>query len=108
MVCTSQRSKSIVKCWPISLFTIRKRSARSPRRRKQASAKADLNRERRAAVGVSLLSGAPLLLGTPMQALHELVQRAKSEIETAASLQALDAVRGTWLGKQGSLTEKIG
>ncbi|HLU06124.1 MAG TPA: phenylalanine--tRNA ligase subunit alpha [Woeseiaceae bacterium] len=42
-----------------------------------------------------------------MQALHELVQRAKSEIETAASLQALDAVRVTWLGKKGILTQRL-
>jgi phenylalanyl-tRNA synthetase alpha chain len=42
-----------------------------------------------------------------MQALHELVQRAKSEIETAASLPALDAVRVSWLGKKGILTQRL-
>ena len=42
-----------------------------------------------------------------MQALHELVQRAKSEIEAAASLPALDAVRVSWLGKKGILTTRL-
>jgi phenylalanyl-tRNA synthetase alpha chain len=42
-----------------------------------------------------------------MQALHELVQRAKSEIETAATLPALDAVRVAWLGKKGILTQRL-
>jgi phenylalanyl-tRNA synthetase alpha chain len=42
-----------------------------------------------------------------MQALHELVQRAKSEIETAATLPALDAVRVAWLGKKGTLTQRL-
>jgi phenylalanyl-tRNA synthetase alpha chain len=50
---------------------------------------------------------APLLLGTPMQVLHELVQRAKSDIETAATLSALDAVRVSWLGKKGILTQRL-
>ena len=42
-----------------------------------------------------------------MQALHELVQRARSEIETAATLPALDAVRVAWLGKKGTLTQRL-
>jgi phenylalanyl-tRNA synthetase alpha chain len=42
-----------------------------------------------------------------MQALHELVQRAKSEIDTAATLPALDAVRVAWLGKKGILTQRL-
>jgi phenylalanyl-tRNA synthetase alpha chain len=42
-----------------------------------------------------------------MQALDELVQRAKSEIETAATLSALDAVRVAWLGKKGTLTQRL-
>ncbi|MEX2124269.1 MAG: phenylalanine--tRNA ligase subunit alpha [Woeseia sp.] len=39
-----------------------------------------------------------------MQALDELVQRAKGEIDSAATLTALDAVRVAWLGKKGTLT----
>jgi phenylalanyl-tRNA synthetase alpha chain len=42
-----------------------------------------------------------------MQALDELVQRAKSEIETAATLSALDVVRVAWLGKKGELTQRL-
>jgi len=42
-----------------------------------------------------------------MQALDELVQRAKSEIDTAATLSALDAVRVAWLGKKGTLTQRL-
>ena len=42
-----------------------------------------------------------------MQALDELVQRAKSEIESAATLSALDAVRVAWLGKKGTLTHRL-
>jgi phenylalanyl-tRNA synthetase alpha chain len=42
-----------------------------------------------------------------MQALDELVQRATSEIETAATLSALDAVRVAWLGKKGTLTQML-
>ena len=42
-----------------------------------------------------------------MQALDELVQRAKSEIDSAATLAALDAVRVAWLGKKGALTERL-
>jgi phenylalanyl-tRNA synthetase alpha chain len=42
-----------------------------------------------------------------MQALDELVQRAKSEIESAATLAALDAVRVAWLGKKGTLTRRL-
>jgi phenylalanyl-tRNA synthetase alpha chain len=42
-----------------------------------------------------------------MQALDELVQRARSEIEAAATLSALDAVRVAWLGKKGALTQRL-
>jgi phenylalanyl-tRNA synthetase alpha chain len=42
-----------------------------------------------------------------MQALDELVQRAKSEIDSAATLSALDAVRVAWLGKKGALTHRL-
>jgi len=42
-----------------------------------------------------------------MQALDDLVQRAKSEIDTAATLSALDAVRVAWLGKKGTLTQRL-
>jgi phenylalanyl-tRNA synthetase alpha chain len=42
-----------------------------------------------------------------MQGLDELVQRAKSEIDTAATLSALDAVRVAWLGKKGTLTQRL-
>lgn len=42
-----------------------------------------------------------------MQALDELVQRAKSEIDTAATLSALDAVRVAWLGRKGTLTQRL-
>jgi phenylalanyl-tRNA synthetase alpha chain len=42
-----------------------------------------------------------------MQALDELVQRAKSEIDSAATLTALDAVRVAWLGKKGALTQRL-
>lgn len=42
-----------------------------------------------------------------MQELHELVQRAKSEIEAAADLSALDSVRVAWLGKKGALTQRL-
>jgi phenylalanyl-tRNA synthetase alpha chain len=42
-----------------------------------------------------------------MQALDELVQRAKSEIDSAATLAALDAVRVAWLGKKGAMTERL-
>jgi phenylalanyl-tRNA synthetase alpha chain len=42
-----------------------------------------------------------------MQVLDELVQQAKSEIETAATLSALDAVRVAWLGKKGALTHRL-
>jgi phenylalanyl-tRNA synthetase alpha chain len=42
-----------------------------------------------------------------MQALDELVRRAKSEIGSAATLAALDAVRVAWLGKKGVLTQRL-
>jgi phenylalanyl-tRNA synthetase alpha chain len=42
-----------------------------------------------------------------MQALDELVRRAKSEIGSAATLAALDAVRVAWLGKKGILTQRL-
>jgi phenylalanyl-tRNA synthetase alpha chain len=42
-----------------------------------------------------------------MQVLDELVRRAKSEIDTAATLSALDAVRVAWLGKKGTLTQRL-
>ena len=42
-----------------------------------------------------------------MEALDELVQRAKSEIDSATTLAALDAVRVAWLGKKGAMTERL-
>ncbi len=42
-----------------------------------------------------------------MQALSELVQLAQSEIDSAADLNALDAVRVTYLGKKGALTVRL-
>ena len=42
-----------------------------------------------------------------MEALDELIQRAKSEIDSAATLAALDAVRVAWLGKKGAMTERL-
>ncbi len=42
-----------------------------------------------------------------MQALNELVQLAKSEIDSAADLNALDAVRVSYLGKKGALTVRL-
>jgi phenylalanyl-tRNA synthetase alpha chain len=42
-----------------------------------------------------------------MQGLDELVQQAKSEIDSAATLAALDAVRVAWLGKKGALTQRL-
>jgi len=42
-----------------------------------------------------------------MRELHELVQRAKSEIDAAADLSALDAVRVALLGKKGALTQRL-
>lgn len=42
-----------------------------------------------------------------MQGLDELVQRAKSEIDTAVTVSALDAVRVAWLGKKGTLTQRL-
>ncbi|MBT8078947.1 MAG: phenylalanine--tRNA ligase subunit alpha [Gammaproteobacteria bacterium] len=39
-----------------------------------------------------------------MQALHELVEKAESDIGSAADLAALDAVRVSYLGKKGELT----
>jgi len=42
-----------------------------------------------------------------MQALNELVAKAASEIDSAADLKALDAVRVAFLGKKGALTERL-
>ncbi len=42
-----------------------------------------------------------------MQALNELVQTAGSEIDSAADLSALDAVRVSYLGKKGALTVRL-
>ena len=42
-----------------------------------------------------------------MQALSELVQQAESAIESAADLVALDAVRVSYLGKNGELTDRL-
>jgi phenylalanyl-tRNA synthetase alpha chain len=42
-----------------------------------------------------------------MQGLDELVQRAECEIDAAATLPALDAVRVAWLGKKGKLTQRL-
>ena len=42
-----------------------------------------------------------------MRALSELVQTAVSEIDTAADLAALDAVRVAYLGKKGGLTVRL-
>jgi phenylalanyl-tRNA synthetase alpha chain len=42
-----------------------------------------------------------------MQALDDLVERATSEIDSAGSLAALDAVRVSWLGKKGVLTRRL-
>ena len=42
-----------------------------------------------------------------MQALSELVQLAQSEIDSAADLNALDAVRVTYFGKKGALTVRL-
>jgi len=42
-----------------------------------------------------------------MQALSELVQLAQSEIDSAADLNALDAVRVTYFGKKGALTLRL-
>ncbi|MGH8166233.1 MAG: phenylalanine--tRNA ligase subunit alpha [Woeseiaceae bacterium] len=42
-----------------------------------------------------------------MQALDELVELAKGEIDSAVSLTALDAVRVAWLGKKGTLTLRL-
>ncbi len=42
-----------------------------------------------------------------MQALSELVQQAESAIDSAADLAALDAVRVSYLGKNGELTARL-
>ena len=42
-----------------------------------------------------------------MQALSELVQLAESEIDSVADLNALDAVRVSYLGKKGALTVRL-
>jgi len=42
-----------------------------------------------------------------MQALSELVQLAQSEIDSAADLNALDAVKVTYFGKKGALTVRL-
>ncbi len=42
-----------------------------------------------------------------MQALSELIQKAASEIDAAADLAALDAVRVSYLGKKGELTARL-
>jgi len=42
-----------------------------------------------------------------VQALDELVELAKGEIDSAATLTALDAVRVAWLGKKGTLTLRL-
>jgi phenylalanyl-tRNA synthetase alpha chain len=42
-----------------------------------------------------------------MQALSELIDRAASEIDAAADLAALDAVRVSYLGKKGELTARL-
>jgi len=42
-----------------------------------------------------------------MQALSELIDRATSEIDAAADLAALDAVRVSYLGKKGQLTARL-
>lgn len=42
-----------------------------------------------------------------MQALDDLVARATSEIDSADSPAALDAVRVSWLGKKGTLTQRL-
>lgn len=42
-----------------------------------------------------------------MQALDDLLDRATSDIDSADSLAALDAVRVSWLGKKGRLTERL-
>jgi phenylalanyl-tRNA synthetase alpha chain len=42
-----------------------------------------------------------------MQSVAELVQRAKSEIDSADTLAALDAVRVSYLGKKGLLTDRL-
>jgi phenylalanyl-tRNA synthetase alpha chain len=42
-----------------------------------------------------------------MQALDELVETATSEIDSAATLTALDGVRVAWLGKKGVLTRRL-
>ena len=42
-----------------------------------------------------------------MQAMSELVRLAQSEIDSAADLNALDAVRVTYLGRKGALTVRL-
>jgi phenylalanyl-tRNA synthetase alpha chain len=42
-----------------------------------------------------------------MQALDDLVARARADIDSADSLAALDAVRVSWLGKKGVLTGRL-
>ena len=42
-----------------------------------------------------------------MQALSELVQLAKSEIDSAANLTALDTIRVFYFGKKGALTIRL-
>jgi phenylalanyl-tRNA synthetase alpha chain len=42
-----------------------------------------------------------------MQALSELVEAAAAEIDAASDLAALDAVRVSYLGKKGKLTERL-
>ncbi|HZD53896.1 MAG TPA: phenylalanine--tRNA ligase subunit alpha [Woeseiaceae bacterium] len=42
-----------------------------------------------------------------MQSLDELLDRATSDIDSAESLAALDAVRVSWLGKKGELTQRL-
>ncbi|TFG41837.1 MAG: phenylalanine--tRNA ligase subunit alpha [Chromatiales bacterium] len=42
-----------------------------------------------------------------MQALSELIDQAASEIDAATNLAALDAVRVSYLGKKGELTERL-
>jgi hypothetical protein len=42
-----------------------------------------------------------------MQALSELVEAAATEIDAASDLAALDAVRVSYLGKKGKLTERL-
>ncbi len=111
------RSRSTARCWPTSPCTTSRRLAPSPKKRKPAS--------RRDVQPASVIAGknhvgsgrclAPHVRFQPsgfvelcnMDTLGSQVEQALGQIASAASLDALDGLRVSLLGKTGLVTEQL-